>query len=274
MIKKILPVVFVILISLLNVVPVLADTTAVVTVLGVPQFGAGIFTFNVIYTSDTRMDLNWTVSASTANVMVRAKYGQYPANPPDINTAPSDGYLVYYGSGLSAVDTSMDMNQNAGTLYYTAWAQNIDGTWNLVPSKSAKESRELILLAFIGLALGLTVICFVWHNILLALAGMLGWLVPAGYIIFGGDPAIDMTTTWGMILVFLFVILCFVPLVRYISKVGKTQVTHRDKEGKMWSLWEKPPKPVFVKRAEQVREKRRQEIRSAIERAQSRRNRP
>ena len=180
-VKKIFIIIGVALIGLLNAVPVMAATTAVVTVLGVPQFGAGVFTFNVIYTSDTRMDLNWTVSASTANVMVRAKYGQYPANPPDINTAPSDGYLVYYGSGLSAIDTSMDMNQNAGTLYYTAWAQNIDGTWNLVPSKSAKESREVVLIGLIALgALG-SFFAIVKRQLLFALGAAIVWFLLIAY---------------------------------------------------------------------------------------------
>ena len=271
--RKILFILAVVAILVLNATPVLADVM-VVTVLGVPAYTPGILSFNVNYVSDTEIDSNWTVDATVANVMVRAKYSKYPANPPDINTAPSDGYLVYYGSSLSAVDTSMDFNQNAGPLDYSAWAQKGDGTWYIVASTKSQESRELILLTFIGLALGITVICFVWHNILLALAGLLGWLVPAGYIIFGGNPAIDMTTTWGVVLVFLFVILCFVPLIRYISLVGKTQVSHRDQSGQMWSLWEKPPKAPYVKRAQQVREKRRQEIRAAIERAQSRRNRP
>jgi hypothetical protein len=49
----------------------------------------------------------------------------------------------------------MDMNQNGGILYYSAWSQNIDGTWNLVPSQSSKESKELILIAFLGTFIGL-----------------------------------------------------------------------------------------------------------------------
>jgi len=180
-VKKLFIIIGVALIGLLNAVPVMAATTAVVSVLGVPQFGAGIFTFNVIYTSDTRMDLNWTVSASTANVMVRAKYGQYPVNPPDINTAPSDGYLVYYGSGLSAVDTSMDMNQNAGTLYYTAWAQNIDGTWNLVPSKSAKESREVVLVALIMLGAIGSIFAIYKRQLLFAVGASVVWFLLIAY---------------------------------------------------------------------------------------------
>lgn len=134
-------------------ITVLAD--AIITVTNQPSFTAGITSFTVTYVSDTEMDLSWTVNATVANVMVRAKYGQYPADIPDEYTAPSDGYLVYYGSDLSAVDTSMDFNENAGSLYYKAWAQRADGTWYVTTSTGSKESREMLLLAFLGTFLGL-----------------------------------------------------------------------------------------------------------------------
>ena len=171
----------VVVVSLLDAVPALAATTAVVTILGIPAFTAGITSFTVTYVSDTEMDLNWTVGAGVENVMVRAKYGTPPTNPPDINTAPSDGYLVYYGSDLSAVDTSMDMNQNAGTLNYTAWAQKLDGTWNLVPKTNSQESREVVLIALLGLSGGLSFFAIKGKNILLAVLASISWLIVFAY---------------------------------------------------------------------------------------------
>jgi len=152
---KVLYILAVVALGILNVTPVLAATTAVVTILGIPSFSGGILTFNVVYVSDTEMDLNWTVGSGVENVMVRAKYGSPPTNPPDENTAPSDGYLVYYGSDLSAIDTSMDFNENAGSLYYKAWAQRADGTWYVTTFTNSQESREMLLLAFLGTFLGL-----------------------------------------------------------------------------------------------------------------------
>ena len=151
--RKLLLAIIVVLAISLSPIAVLAGNT--VTVNDQPYFSAGITSFTVTYVSDTEMDLAWTVDATVANVMVRAKYGQYPANIPNPNTQPSDGYLVYYGSGLSAVDTSMDMNQNAGTLYYEAWAQKGDGSWYLIPSQGSEESREMIglLLGFLAVSL-------------------------------------------------------------------------------------------------------------------------
>ena len=134
-------------------VAVLAGNTA--TMVNAPAYSVGITSFTVTYVSDTEMDLNWTYDATVSNVMVRAKYGSYPANPPNSSTAPSDGYLVYYGSGLSAVDTSMNLNNNPDTLYYSIWGQKADGSWNLIPSTGSEESREMIglLLGFLSVSL-------------------------------------------------------------------------------------------------------------------------
>ena len=161
-------------------VTVLAATTAVVTVTNTPYFSQGISSFTITYVSDTEMDLNWTVDDTAANVMIRAKYGSYPTDIPNENTAPSDGYLVYYGTNLSAVDTSMDFNENAGSLYYKAWAQKADGTWYVTTSKSSKESREVLFLTFVVIALGLTIAAFIAKTSasgMLRIASVIAWII-------------------------------------------------------------------------------------------------
>ena len=180
--KKVLYILAAVVMVVLNVTPVLAATTAIVTIIGVPSYSGGILTFNVTYVSDTEMDLSWTYDAVTvSNVMVRAKYGSYPANPPNSSTAPSDGYLVYYGSDLSAVDTSMDMNQNAGTLYYSAWAQHPDGSWYVVASTHSEESERLVMIGMIVLALGITLAAWAMKDrvakMLFHALGIIIWLV-------------------------------------------------------------------------------------------------
>lgn len=131
------------------VFPISVSAGNVVTVTMNPLFTGGINSFTITYVTDTQMDLDWTYGGDTANVMVRAKYGNYPANIPNQFTTPSDGYLVYYGSGLSASDTSMNFDQNPGYLYYMAWAQRGDGTWHLDVSSGKEESKQLILIAMI-----------------------------------------------------------------------------------------------------------------------------
>ena len=198
MLKRILFIILIATVGLLNAVPVLAATTAIVSILGIPAYSGGILSFNVIYTSDTQMNLNWTVGGGVANVMVRAKYGSYPSNPPNTSTAPSDGYLVYYGSDLSAIDTSMDMNQNAGTLYYSAWAQHADGSWYVVASTKSEESKEMILLSFIGLFIGLLVVNVMARNSFtpIKLMAALAWVIPLMWVI--GNPPSFITAGSGI----------------------------------------------------------------------------
>ena len=92
--KKILAILVVLMLSLLPV----GVMAATITVTNQPVFTAGIYTFTVTYISDTEMDLAWTIGTGVDKVMVRAKYGSYPADIPDEYTSPSDGYLVYYGT--------------------------------------------------------------------------------------------------------------------------------------------------------------------------------
>lgn len=164
----------------LSPVIVLADTTAVVNVTNSPSFSQGIMSFTVTYISDTEMDLAWTTDATVVNVMIRAKYGTYPANIPDENTAPSDGYLVYYGTDLTAVDTSMNFDQSPGSLYYSAWAQKADGTWYTNLSTGSEESRVVLFIAFVVMALGLTIAAFMAKTTasgMLRIASVVAWLI-------------------------------------------------------------------------------------------------
>jgi hypothetical protein len=156
---------------------VFADTTAVINVTNTPLFTQGIKTFTITYVSDTEMDLAWTVDATAANVMVRAKYGQYPADIPDENTAPTDGYLVYYGTDLSAMDTSMDFDENAGAIYYKAWAQKADGTWYTTTSTGSEESREVVLIGLIALGAIGSIFAIYKRQLLFAVGASAVWFL-------------------------------------------------------------------------------------------------
>lgn len=138
--------------TLLPVGVAFASTVGDVSLFATPLFTNGILTFTITYVTDTRLDLDWTVGANVSAVMIRAKYHQYPADIPDNVTAPSDGYLVYYGALLHASDTSMNFDENPGPLYYRAWAQLSDGSWVVSPKEGWKESKEVILLAILATA--------------------------------------------------------------------------------------------------------------------------
>lgn len=173
----ILPII--ILIVLLWATPVLAvdPDYEVVTIYATPGASGGITGFTITYISDTQLDLNWGFAGDAINVMIRAKYGAYPANIPDIFTEPSDGYLVYSGNATSVSDTSMNFDQNPGILYYVAWAQKADGTWFTDIHTGWKESKEVILIALILLCAVVSYFSLRSSNILLGLGASLTWIL-------------------------------------------------------------------------------------------------
>lgn len=179
MLRRIAVIVAVAVLALLPL-SALASPTAVVTVVGVPGAMGGISNFVITYTSDTQLDLSWTLYGDAVNIMVRGKYGSYPADIPNDTTTPSDGYLVYYGSGSLVSDTSMNFDQNPGLLYYKAWAQKADGTWYIATGTGSKESRVVLFIGMIFLVFGLTIASFTLKGIIapiLRLASAILWII-------------------------------------------------------------------------------------------------
>jgi len=213
--KKILYILAVVVLVIINATPVLAATTVVVSILGVPSYTGGILSFTVTYVSDTEMDLAWTVDGTVANVMVRSKYGSYPVDIPDQFTAPSDGYLVYYGTDLSAVDTSMNFNENAGSIYYKAWAQKADGTWYVTTHTGSKESKEMILIFLAFITLTLTTVGVLGKKPFLDWAAVPFWLITCLYIY--------MNYTWLAEAQWIFILLGFGMAVGMVFEAIMTQ---------------------------------------------------
>lgn len=203
---KLLRIIFtVMIIGTLCVTPVMAGSAVDVGITANPMFTAGITSFNITYISDTQMDLDWTVDATVDKVMVRAKYGGYPADIPNDITTPSDGYLVYYGNGIAVSDTSMDFDQNLGFLYYKAWAQKLDGTWYINTSTGNKESRTMVLILLVGFATFLSIFGMIKKNPLFTVFGAAGWLSVILYTRANpiGDMPIGSTFDNSLLLVFL-----------------------------------------------------------------------
>jgi hypothetical protein len=113
--------------------------------------------------------------------MIRGKYGGYPADIPNDTTDPSDGYLVYYGSGLSVSDTSMNFDQNPGLLYYKAWAQKADGTWYMATGTGSKESREVVLIGLIALGAIGSIFAIYKRQVLFSIGAAAVWFMLIAY---------------------------------------------------------------------------------------------
>jgi hypothetical protein len=131
-------------------VTALAAITQDVTITATP--GYGIVSFTIDYISDTQMDLSWTVSGDVTKVMVRAKYGEDLDEIPDEDTAPTDGYLVYYDTGNSVSDTSLNFDENPGPLFYKIWGQKEDGKWYTGGLSAWEESAVMTLLGMLAFA--------------------------------------------------------------------------------------------------------------------------
>lgn len=144
--------------------------------------GVGILELIVVQISDTQVDLSWSKSGDVDKVMIRGKYGEYPADIPDGATAPSDGYLVYYGDGLAVSDTSMNFDENPGILYYKAWGQKADGTWYTESNTGSEESKQVTLIALLFLTLGLSVAGSAIKNTVLTWASVPMWIVLGVFI--------------------------------------------------------------------------------------------
>jgi hypothetical protein len=218
--------------TLLNVVPVYAATTQDVTITATPG-GAGILTFVATYISETQIDLDWTVTGDVDKVMVRAKYGSIPADIPDEDTAPTDGYLVYYGAGLSSSDTSMDFDANPGPLNYKAYAQKADGKWYLVSKTDWKESALMTLIFFAVFA---GILSFIGSRssfyFLKFLAG-LAWWATAFYWIGNPPSTIVAGSSVHQVVLVLFII---VGLAFMLMPYWYTKTENGQEEGKGFKM--------------------------------------
>ena len=173
----------VVFLALLPMSPVLASDTAGVTIN--MRFSGGILSFVVTYVSNTEADFTWQLDPSTTatNIMIRGEYNRYPSDIPNDTTAPSDGYLVYYGDGIgvtTAIDNSLNQSDNLATLYYKAWAQKADGTWFTITTTSSRESVIMLFIAFVVIALGLTIAAFMAKTTasgMLRIASVVAWLI-------------------------------------------------------------------------------------------------
>jgi hypothetical protein len=152
---------------------VLADTSATVTITATGWIGTAPTGLVITYINDFHLDISWTPAANSTATMVRASYGHIPT---DIN----DGYLVYYGAGNSASDTSVNLEDNGGTYYARAWAEH-GGTFEPVGTSGFMENPSMMLIALIIMALGLTLAGFLRENKILAFGGAGAWMVLGGY---------------------------------------------------------------------------------------------
>jgi len=187
--KKILAIIAGILFGLLPIT-VMAAT---ITIYNVPAYG--IMNFTITQINDHQLDFDWDYGSPAVAIMIRAKYGAYPNDIPADNITPSDGYLIYAGSGIHASDYTVNLDSTSTTpLYIRAWGQRLDGTWilNDVKSNNILEGLGMVLIAIIILCAVSTYFSLRSSNILLALGAAITWIILFAYT--RSNPIAGMTT--------------------------------------------------------------------------------
>lgn len=215
-------------ISLIPIV-ILADSSVDVIITATPMFTAGITSFTVTYITDIQMDLDWTVDGTVDLVMIRSSYVDYPADIPDEDTTPSDGNLVYYGDLLHFSDTSMDFDENLGTIYYKAWAQKADGHWYVATSTGSKESEVVTLILLFGFGLVISGYAINKHKTEIAIIASAIWLAVIAYT--RSHPIGEMTTgdtADTAVLLALLGMMILVPIISF--RLSKREQMKEDKE--------------------------------------------
>jgi len=152
-----------------------ADTSAEVTVTAVGYVCEAPGGFTLTYISDYEVGIDWVKGVDANNTMIRAAIGRYPK---DIG----DGWLVYYGDGTNCTDTGVNLDETASPTYYRAWSQNVGGAWNeFAYAEDNIEGIGVQLLAFVILAVGLTIGGYALRNIALSYGAGGAWVVMAFY---------------------------------------------------------------------------------------------
>ena len=268
----------VVFLALLPVSPVLASPVFGVTIK--MQFSAGVEHFTITQITNTDIHFTWTYDPSLyMNFMIRGDYGRMPSDITSPTDTPNDGYLVYYGSGTSADDTSINTDDNPGFYYYKAWAQNLDGTWQMITLTGSQESTGMLLIAFIGLFIGLLVVNIMARNSFTPqkLIAALAWVIPLvwaanyppSFMVAGSTiQTATVVVLWGML------IICIVAAFRRQLNVSVTKTnrksgeyTNEGYEGNGWHL------PSFMQNGVSEEQLQIESKRARMERKEEYRNR-
>lgn len=218
-------------------VGVLADSSQDVTVTAVGWICEAPGGLTLTYVSDYEIGVSWATGVGAVSTMVRAAYGR-PL------TGRDDGFEVYYGDGES---TTLWVSNVAttGPIYVSAWSERGDGVWGAVGAAEEGNfmSASFLFIGFIIIAGLLTIMQFRWHFLPLALAAAMGWLATGLWLLLGDITNLGLDTAWAQVLAFLFILMVFVPMLWFVMRMGKSEITVTGPQG-TYRIWGKPDKDV------------------------------
>jgi len=224
---KVLRWVLIIGVCLLSLIPGIqawADTSEGVVVSATGWIAGIPGGFTLTYVNDYEVLISWTKGQDAVNTMVRAAFGRVPENI-------SDGYQVYYGTGTSVSDTALSLAA-PDIVYYRAWSQNANNVWTELFASGDTGgfmSASFLFFGIIILAMFATGYSGFRKNILLAFIGFGLWFGLFMWLFFSTDAPFDLTENHAKILMWVFLLLSFLPLVLQID----TEIWHEAK-GRRW----------------------------------------
>jgi len=146
-----------------------------VTITAVPTWGSMPPTDFTVQQIGEDIICNWTNSPTGVATMIRAKFGDYPADM-------TDGYEVFYGAGSTAIDTGVNLDENISTIFYVAYAENAFGVWS-TPVSAILEASSMQNLILLGAVLALVVTSQWLRSPVLKITSGAGSLAYGGYFI-------------------------------------------------------------------------------------------
>ena len=167
--------------------------------------------FTLTYISDYEVGISWIKGLDADETIIRAAYGRYP-------TSPTDGYLVYEGIGNACSDTAVSLDETAVPIYYRAWSVKGGIVHEASWAESFIEGIGVTLLAFLIVAIGLTIGGYHLKSMPLVYGAGGVWAVLAGYS-YQQAATVDFGTwdTFGMLfwIAIAMIIVCMVEPVIY-----------------------------------------------------------
>ena len=271
--KRLLIILFFIVLGLSTSSPVYADTSSHVTVTAYGFIAGTPGGFSVTYVSDWEVELDWVPGNGSTETMVRAAFGRQP-------TSPTDGYLVYSGSNSSCIDTAVSLT-NSEPIYYSAWAKGPGGVYTSLYASGNTEglmSASFLFIGWIILSLGLTFLAFKVKLMLFRMAPAISWAGLGIYLLIGNITNLGIASAWTQMLGFVFLIMSIASLLLQVKSDSQHEMQVRGKRGfpgaesERWEEWGPNKKRGKVAPTSAERQAAyRQQVRGAVQRGEDRR---
>jgi len=169
------------------------------------------------FSNATSIDLTWTMGLNATSTLIIGNLGSYPTNY-------TDGWIVYNSTGVTANESVGDTT--FGGVFYRAWSINPTG-FSLDSASTTTGGETMLLLAFLGIACFFTWFSNKRKDILLSIVAGLLWFSTAMWLFFSGSAPFDLSESYVQLLVWVFVIMSFVPFVFQMT----TEVRKEGKRG-------------------------------------------